>query len=177
MVLDAGPSAGTACPSRTSSTRASSRPGNYETERPDRAEGYIQRARHLVVDGRSGAALADFQRAITVEPGQADEAYLARARHWISKGDLKRATVDCSRALAVTHGYEALSLRGEIHMLQGNWDQAIADFEKAKRFDTMGAETYAKRAAAHQAAGRKSEAAADRKRAAELDPERFGKSP
>ena len=144
---------------------------------PKQANGYIQRARHLAVDGRGGAALADYQRAIAAEPGEADEAYLARARHWIAAGDWKRAVVDCSRALEVGGGYEAWSLRGEIHKHQGNWDLAIADFASARRFDEVVAETYAKRAAAHQAAGRTSEAASDRKRAAELDPERFGKSP
>lgn len=144
---------------------------------PKLADGYIQRARHLAVDGRSGAALADYQRAIAVEPGQANEAYLARARHWIAAGDWKRATADCSRALKIGGDYEAWSLRGEIHMHQGNWDLAIADFTKARRFDKVVAEAYNKRAAAHRAAGRTAEASADRKRAAELDPERFGKSP
>ena len=144
---------------------------------PKRAAGYIQRARHLAIDGRGGAALADYQRAITVEPGQAHEAYLARARHWIATRDLKRATADCSRALQAGGGYEAYSLRGETHKLQGNWDLAIADFEKARRFDEVVAETYAKRAEAHKAAGRTSESAADLKRAAELDPEQFGTSP
>mgnify|MGYP001210177696 CR=1 FL=1 len=137
---------------------------------PKRAGGYIQRARHLASDGQGGAALADYQRAITVEPGQAHEAYLARARHWVFSGDLKRATSDCSRALEVGGGYEAYSLRGECHKLQGHWDLAIADFAKARRFDAVVAETYLKRAEAHQAAGRLPEAAADRKRAAELDP-------
>jgi hypothetical protein len=54
--------------------------------------------------------------------------------------------------------------------LQGHWDLAIADFVKARRFDAVVAETYLKRAEAHQAAGRLPEAAADRKRAAVLDP-------
>ena len=144
---------------------------------PKQAAGYIRRARHLANDGRGGAALADYQRAITVEPSQAHEAYLARARHWIATGDLKRATADCSRALQAGGGYEAYSLRGETHKLQENWDLAIADFEKARRFDEVVAETYAKRAEAHKAAGRTSEAASDRKRAAELDPNQFGTSP
>jgi tetratricopeptide (TPR) repeat protein len=146
-------------------------------ESPKQAAGYIQRARHLAIDGRGGAALADYQRAITVEPGEAHEAYLARARHWIATGDLKRATADCSRALQAGGGYEAYSLRGETHKLQGNWDLAIADFTRVRRFDEVVAETYLKRAAAHKAAGRTAEAAADLKRAAELDPERSATSP
>ncbi|MEC9009193.1 MAG: tetratricopeptide repeat protein, partial [Planctomycetota bacterium] len=144
---------------------------------PRKAGGYIQRARHLAQEGRSGAALADYQRAIKVDPNQANEAYLARARYWIVQKDWKRATVDCSRALEAGGGFAAWSLRGEAHMHQGHWDLAIADFVKARRFDTVVAGVYAKRAAVHESAGRKVEAAADRKRAAELDPERFGKTP
>ena len=144
---------------------------------PRQASGYIQRARHLAQEGRSGAALADYQRAIKVDPNQANEAYLARARYWIAKKDWKQATVDCSRALEAGGGFAAWSLRGEAHMHQGHWDLAIADFAKARRFDTVVAGVYAKRASVHESAGRKAEAAADRKRAAELDPERFGKTP
>ena len=143
---------------------------------PQQAKTYIERARHLGADGRTGAAMADYQRAITAEPAKAVEAYLARARHWIAAEKWTRALDDCNQALKAGGGHAAWSLRGEVHRGQGDWDQAIADFTKARRFDDVVAETYARRGELHRAAGRKAKATADLKRAAELDPDRFGKT-
>ena len=143
---------------------------------PQQAKTYIERARHLGADGRTGAAMADYQRAITAEPAKAVEAYLARARHWIAAEKWTRALDDCNQALKAGGGHAAWSLRGEVHRGQGDWDQAIADFTKARRFDDVVAETYARRGELHRAAGRKAKATADLKRAAELAPDRFGKT-
>ena len=143
---------------------------------PQQAKTYIERARHLGADGRTGAAMADYQRAITAEPTKAVEAYLARARHWVTAEKWTRALDDCNQALKAGGGHAAWSLRGEVHRGLGDWDRAIVDFTKARRFDDVVAETYARRGELHRAAGRKAKAAADLKRAAELDPDRFGKT-
>jgi len=143
---------------------------------PLQAKTYIERARHLGADGRTGAAMADYQRAIAAEPAKAVEAYLARARHWIAVKKWTPALADCNQALKAGGAHAVWSLRGEVYRGQGDWDRAIADFVKARRFDDVVAETYARRAEGHRAAGREAEAAADLKRAAQLDPERFGKN-
>ncbi len=140
---------------------------------PDHAQGYLQRANHLAADGRTGAALADYQRAITVEPGKAVTAYLARAEYWIARKQWDRALGDCEAGIKAGAKQRGWSLRGEVWRGKGEWDKAIADFVRARRFDGAVAETYFRRGEVHRKAGREKAAAADFKRAAELDSERF----
>ena len=141
---------------------------------PRGADGYILRARHLAEQGRTGAALADYQRAIAVEPAKAVDAYIDRARHWISQKQWQKALEDCQSALKSGATHEAWSLRGEAYKGLEMWDEAISDFVKARRFDDVVAATYAARAEVHKKAGRTAEAEADTKRAVELDPTAFG---
>ena len=141
---------------------------------PGKAKGYIQRADHLAIDGRSGAALADYERAIAVEPAKSVTAYLARAEYWIVRQQWDRALADCEAGVKAGAKQRGWSLRGEAWRGKGEWDKAIADFVRARRFDGVVAETYARRGEARRKAGREQAAAADFKRAAELDPQRFG---
>ena len=142
-------------------------------QRPRDPKTYIARAGHLAAGGRSALALADYERAIQVAPAQSAEALLERAAFWLADEQLDKAIADCNTILKTVERHRAYSIRGEAQFGRGDLDLAIADFEKARRFDTMVAEAHWRRAQRRETAGETAGAAVDRKRAIQLDPERY----
>jgi tetratricopeptide (TPR) repeat protein len=130
-------------------------------------ESWMLRGRHLLNGNRFEAAIQDFTRAIAVKPGN-PEALFARAGAWVRAGDLQKAMVDCDESLVARPTQEAYSLRGDLWSKMENWDQAIADFESARRFDEQVAVAYEKRSEKHREAGAVAEAEADVDRARQI---------
>lgn len=135
---------------------------------------WISRGRHLRDGQQYGAAIQDFTRALVVNPGN-PQALFDRAVAWVKTGDLQKAMLDCEESLVSRPSLEAYSLRGELWLQLDNLDQAINDFESARRFDNQVAETYEKRAEKHREAGAVAEAEADLARAQELREAMAGK--
>lgn len=130
-------------------------------------ESWMLRGQHLMKGKQFEAAIQDFSRAIAVRPGN-PEALFARAVAWVRSGDFQKAMLDCDESLVSRPTQEAYSLRGDLWSKMENWDQAIADFEAARRFDEQVAIAYEKRAGKYQEAGAVAEAEADAVRAKEI---------
>ncbi len=128
---------------------------------------WIVRGKHLMNGSQYGAAIQDFTRALIVNPGNAD-ALRGRASAWLATGELQKAMLDCDESIVVKSSQEAYSLRGDLWMQLENFDNAIADFETAGRFDELVAVAYEKRADSRREAGKTDEAKTDLQRAHEI---------
>ncbi len=86
----------------------------------------------------------------------------------MSKGDLQKAMMDCEQSLVSKPSLDAYSMRGELWLKLDNIDQALNDFESARRFDEQLAATYELRAAKAKESGDMERHNADMARAAEI---------
>lgn len=128
---------------------------------------WLNRGNHLMNGSEYGAAIQDFTRALVVSPGNPD-ALAARAKAWIGTGDYQKAMLDCDESIVVRPSPEAYSTRGDIWMKLENLDQAISDFEAARRFDEQVAVAYETRAGKRREAGEADAAEADMAKAKEI---------
>ena len=136
---------------------------------PRNSAKYVERAHHLLDGGEESAALEDFNRAVKADPQYA-QALSARAAYWFSKGKLDRVIDDCGNAISIQPHQEAYSIRGDVWMKKGDFEKAIADFVKAKRFDATVAQAYLMRAKALKSQGNDEQARKSFERAVALDP-------
>ncbi|MCA9065710.1 MAG: tetratricopeptide repeat protein [Planctomycetaceae bacterium] len=127
-------------------------------------DSWIVRGRHLMNGAQYGAAVQDFTRALVVNPGNR-EALTSRAVAWLAMGDTEKAIMDCDESLVIEASTDAYSVRGDVWLQLNNLDQAIADYEAARRFDEQVASAYDLRAAKLQKEGREADAAEDRRKA------------
>ncbi len=134
---------------------------------PSESEGWIRRGEYLMTGSQYGAAIQDFTRALILNPGDPD-ALTGRAIALMNTGDLQKAMVDCDESIVAGASTKAYSVRGDLWMALKNYDQAIADFEAASRFDDRVAEAYELRAAVHQEAKDSARAEADLNKAKEI---------
>jgi tetratricopeptide (TPR) repeat protein len=137
---------------------------------------WINRAEYLMEGQQFGAAIQDFSRALLVNPGNTD-ALTGRAFALLQTGDLTRAMQDCDEAIVVNATPRAHSVRADIWLGLKNYDQAIADYETAARFDDKVAEAYELRAASYQAANETEKAEADQKKAQQIRDALSGNTP
>lgn len=128
---------------------------------------WIVRGQHLMDGQQFNAAIQDFNRALSVSPGNA-QALFDRAVAWVKMGDYQKAMLDCDESIVANPSLEAYSLRGDLWLRLENLDLAIADFESAKRFDEQVAAAYEQRAEKQRQAGATAEADADQARAKEI---------
>jgi tetratricopeptide (TPR) repeat protein len=128
---------------------------------------WIVRGQHLMDGQQFNAAIQDFNRALSVSPGNA-QALFDRAVAWVKMGDFQKAMLDCDESIVANPSLEAYSLRGDLWLRLENLDLAIADFESAKRFDEQVAVAYEQRAEKQREAGATAESEADQARAAEI---------
>lgn len=141
---------------------------------PDSARGYIQRASHLADGGHSKIALASFDKALELSPGDAD-ALTKRAAFWLEEGQFQKAIEDCNAAQETLKAsgefsYRPISIRGDAWLALGRLDEAIADYTAARRLDGNVAQAYYKRALQKHADGDQSGATSDLEKARQLDP-------
>jgi tetratricopeptide (TPR) repeat protein len=81
--------------------------------------------------GDFDTALADFDRAISLEPNNVEN-YDYRADTWLAKGELDRAIADHDRAIRINPRYiEGYCGRGSVYEKKGQIDLAIADYKAA----------------------------------------------
>ena len=113
---------------------------------------WIARGDWLADGNEFGAAIQDYSRSLRLQPDNI-AALNARARAWTETGDLKRAISDCDESLVIRPTQEAYSIRGDAWLAMNNLDQAIQDYEAARRFDEELARAYQLRAARHREKG------------------------
>jgi tetratricopeptide (TPR) repeat protein len=100
-------------------------------DRPNDPKPYVERAWAFVNYGQSARALADYTRAIAVDPNFV-AAWQGRCDELMEAGETARALADYEQVVRLTpdhfRGYDA---RGFAHEKLGERDAAIADYRKA----------------------------------------------
>ncbi|HVQ35163.1 MAG TPA: hypothetical protein VMT33_04065 [Candidatus Bathyarchaeia archaeon] len=126
---------------------------------PTGARGYYNRGVEDNRRGRYESALANFERALAIEPQRSD-AHVARAVSWCELDRPFSALEDADAALATAPGSSrAFYVRGRAQRMIGREDAAIADFERAFRLDPAFARAAMAAAGVLLDAGRYDEAA------------------
>jgi tetratricopeptide (TPR) repeat protein len=137
-------------------------------QNPKQAGVWIARGRHLLSSGELKPALGDFQAALKVSPGN-QEAHCGCAATLLAMGQVDDAIAQCNAALSKGASALAASVRGDAYFKKGFLDEAIEDYNTAKRRDSQVAKAYKMRADKYRAAGNAAQADADLAVAAELD--------
>jgi lipoprotein NlpI len=116
-------------------------------------------------------ALADLNEAIKLDPNYA-LAIFYRGDLYKGMGDFNRAMADMNDAIRLDANYApAYFTRGRLSYMTGNNPAALEDFTKSIKFDDENATGYFNRGVAYYVVGgRAADAAADFKKASELNP-------
>lgn len=129
-------------------------------DEPQDADGYHRRAAASLARADHVRAIADFTRAIELEPRRAIHLRQRAAAH-LASGDPASARRDLDAALALTGGdVEARLMRGELRLSVGDSDGAAGDFTRAAATPASGPGVRARIAQAWLAAGKAGEAVA-----------------
>ncbi len=134
------------------------------------AELFVERARHFLEGGEYDKALEDVALALKRDK-TLSRAYTTKAKIQFARKEYQPAIASCTQALEFGPDYEASSLRGDAYLAIGKIDEAIADYETAKRFDWEVAKAFWKRADIRKKKGDTAGAKADRATALKLDPQ------
>ena len=131
---------------------------------------YLARGSQNRKSGNIEAALADFSKAIELDPHYA-VAYNSRAAAKRAEGDLDGALADFTKAVELNPQYAvAYSNRGVAKLAASDFNGAIADYTKAIQWAPDVATLYFSRGDAKRARGDFDGAEADYKKAGELNP-------
>jgi lipoprotein NlpI len=138
---------------------------------PKNAWAYTNRGNLYKNKGDLEHALADLNEAIRLDPNYA-MVFLARGDLYRSRGDLANAMTDLNESIRLDQNYAmAYFTRGRVSYMLGNNPGALEDFTKAIKFDSEDATAYFNRGVSYYVVGgRLADAAADFKKAAELNP-------
>jgi tetratricopeptide (TPR) repeat protein len=121
--------------------------------------------------GQPDRALADFDRAIQIDPTSAST-YYNRALVWFGKKDFDRALADVDQLIKLTpRDAEAHELRGQIHHERGHFEQAQADYTEAIRLDPRRGMSYYRRGLTLLLRNETEKAITDLETATRLDPQ------
>jgi len=133
-------------------------------------DAYYNRGAAKIEKGDLDGAIADYNRAIELNPKDA-RAYYNRGIAKRAKGDLDGAIADFSRAIELDPKYAiAYNNRGIAKDDKGDLDGAIGDYNRAIELDPKHAVAYNNRGFDKEARGDLDGAIADYNRAIELDP-------
>jgi tetratricopeptide (TPR) repeat protein len=137
--------------------------------KPKDAAGYIDRGQARHFNGDANGAIADFSRAIELDP-QATSAYFDRGIANMQKRNLDGAISDLSRAIELSPNTgDYYNDRGLAKLRKGDNDGAIADFTRAIELDPKSALAYRNRALAKNIKKDADGALADYSSAIDLD--------
>jgi len=138
--------------------------------KPQDPAGYLARAKQYQVQGDESHALDDIKRALDLVPGHAP-ALLQRAAMRCELKQYAAAIEDCNTVLAAQSHQQAYSIRGDCYIAMHQLDDALADFEAAKRLDIAVAEAYYRKGQELTRRGDTDEAQSYIDRAKELEPD------
>jgi tetratricopeptide (TPR) repeat protein len=136
----------------------------------DMASIYTNRAFAYVGKGLTDQAIADYTKAIELEPENA-VAYAGRGIQYGNKGLYDQALADENKSIALQpNDARTYNNRGIIFMAKGYYGQTIADATKAIALDPGNALGYALRGFANEKTGLRNKAIADYRAALKIDP-------
>ncbi len=122
--------------------------------------------------GRPDAALADYEKAITLLPSYY-EAYFGRGLVFERLGRLDKALADYERAIAIDPSrHEAYYGRGNVFKAAGQFERALADYDRVIAMNPSSYEAYYGRGLVFEELGRLDKALADYDKAIAIDPSR-----
>ena len=139
------------------------------TKDPKDPQNHQHRAKHYAKDRQWDKALSDYNTALKLAP-KSTEALVGRSKVWLAKKEYQKALDDCTQVLKHSSQREIYSVRGDAFLGLGDHNQAIADYERAKRFDAQVAQAYLLRSKERKAAGETSAADKDLQHAILIDP-------
>lgn len=139
--------------------------------KPHDAAAFIERAGTRSRNGDVNGAIADYGRAIELDPNSAD-AYYNRGLGKRDKRDFDGAIADINRAIELKpNDHEFYNERGIARRGKGDNDGAIADYTKSIELDPKNSEfAYFNRALAKNSKGDSDGAIADYNKAIEINP-------
>lgn len=128
---------------------------------------YANRGAAYVEQGDFHQALADFTKAIALEPNN-DEGYYNRGVVYHKQDNWDQAIEDYTKAIELNpDNDQAYNNRGAVYQKQGNLDKAIEDHTRAIELNPDNALAYESRGEAHQLQGNNDLAEADLRTARE----------
>jgi tetratricopeptide (TPR) repeat protein len=138
---------------------------------PEHAGSYVNRATYYDQKGEYDRAIADYTKALEIRPDNVI-VYLKRGLVFQEKDDKEGALADFDKSIkyASADFSYAYFLRGLFHVDMGQFDRAIADYNKAIEIETGLAAFYQSRAEAYAMNGERERAIVDYDKAAELSP-------
>lgn len=120
----------------------------------------LRLGRHFLQERDDQLALKIFNGILAADSQHAD-ALIGRAQVAHSRQEYQKVIDDCSALLKSGESFEARSLRGDAFFQLRKFDEAITDFEAAKRFDRQVADAYYQRSQQRTNAGDQAGAEAD----------------
>lgn len=106
-----------------------------EASTPQTVEQYIVRGNAFLDEGKYDQALADFDKAVTMEPGSS-AAWAHRALTWAWKGETDKAQADADESLRLDpRQLVAFHARGLAALKAKHWSDAVAGFSGALEID------------------------------------------
>jgi tetratricopeptide (TPR) repeat protein len=130
---------------------------------------YANRGEQYRGAGRADAALADFERAIALNP-QLPAGYVGRATLRLSMGQAQQALPDLDRAIALDAGHASAHAKRCMARAALGQPQALADCERAIALDPSDPESWTIAGIVHRSLGQVEAAAANFRRALQLAP-------
>lgn len=130
---------------------------------------YHNRGFYYLQDRQYPEALADFSKAIGINPLDAN-AWMGRGTLYTRTGSHDQAIINLDRALEIDPRYaEAYAKRCFVRMMQGNPPAALPDCEKAVALDPRHRDALTNRGVVYAALGRTEDAAESYRRALAID--------
>ena len=137
---------------------------------PDDPTVYVNRALAYEDNGEYDKALADYDKALTINPNYT-EALVNRGNVHVLKKDLGVALADYAHALELdSMNAEAHFRRANVLYLEEKYEAALADYDKALEIDTTHAEIYLNRGNVYGRINDHKSAIEDYTKALDIDP-------
>ncbi|ANP47550.1 hypothetical protein ATE48_17390 [Candidatus Viadribacter manganicus] len=137
----------------------------------DLAIALINRGNVYAAQGDNARAIADYDKAIRLNPKDAD-AFYNRGNAHSAQGDNARAIADYDQAIGLNpQDVDAFYNRGIAHGAQGDNARAIADYDQAIRLNPQNADAFYNRGNAYSAQGNYARAIADYDQVILLNPQ------
>ena len=148
-------------------------PLETDSASPVTAQDFFERAEKKRIQGNDKGAIADYDRAIQLNPSYIDS-YVKRGRTHTFSGNYRQAIIDYDKAIQLNPNYtDAYVNRGRVYFILGDNQSAILDYSQAIRIEPDYVDAYVMRGIARSELGANQAAIADYDQALKNNPERL----